>query len=347
MDLSPKLFSEIRFREQWRGYNPEEVDGFIKRVAAGFDELRSQLVEATERASSAERRLLERSDADEVRRTLVLAQRTAVTAMEEARADADRLVSEAEARGREIVGDAEVRAAELDADTVARRGVELDDLAAQRAALEVDIERLRTFVDAERERLAIVLRDQLEWLDSHRMSEPPSLLAAAAPEDQAGHEPEHVVELRAAEVIHLEPELDGAEPKPAELTVAPSAPLDPEEELRLARLELSDALQRAGVESEPVAEEPPMRPALFDDGAELTGQYDVLDDVEAGDAPEPDEDADEVRWKDDDDPFLAELRRAVVDTEPLGPRDHQAPLVHDLGDDSEPSGRFFRRGRRR
>src|SRR4051812_4684416 len=102
MDLSPKLFTEIRFREQWRGYNPEEVDEFLKRVGAGLEEMQSRLTEALERASNAERRLLERSDEDEVRRTLVLAQRTAVTAMEEARTEADRLVSETEARCRQL-----------------------------------------------------------------------------------------------------------------------------------------------------------------------------------------------------------------------------------------------------
>ena len=48
-----------------------------------------------------------------------------------------------------------------------------------------------------------------------------------------------------------------------------------------------------------------------------------------------------------DDPFLAELRRAVTDPEPLGPRDHE-PLAAPFDDtqDDASGGRFrLRRGR--
>ena len=61
MDLSPKLLTDVQFREQWRGYNPDEVDEFLERVAAGVEELQQRLTDALERASNAERRLLERS----------------------------------------------------------------------------------------------------------------------------------------------------------------------------------------------------------------------------------------------------------------------------------------------
>src|SRR5687767_10145373 len=185
MDLSPKLLTDVQFREQWRGYNPDEVDEFLERVAAGIEELQGRLNEAMERASNAERRLLERSDEDEIRRTLVLAQRTAVASMEEARAEADRLVSDTEARCRNLVAEAEAQAARLDADIATRRRVELGDLSEQRAALQLDVEHLRTFLDGERERLGHVLRGQLEWLDSgYAMADLPTIsdiLVPAAP----------------------------------------------------------------------------------------------------------------------------------------------------------------------
>ena len=48
----------------------------------------------------------------------------------------------------------------------------------------------------------------------------------------------------------------------------------------------------------------------------------------------------------DDDPFLAELRRAVTDTEPLGPRDASEVVNLDEPHEGVPSGRFrLRRGR--
>lgn len=313
MDLSPKLLTEIRFREQWRGYNPEEVDEFLERVAAGIEETQHRLAEALERASNAERRLLERSDEDEVRGTLVLAQRTAVTAMEEARTEADRMVSETEARCRQLVAEAETQAARLDAEIALRRRSELGDLAEQRAALQLDIEALRQFVDDERARLSDALRCQLDWFEGgYRVTGPPIVSDVAAPAPA----PAPADELRAPEIV--EPGLVDAAREPEPESDPATSAVD---ELRLARAELSDALRRAGVEAQ-----------------------DAIDEE-----PEDELEPEDVLWKDDenDDPFLAELRRAVVDTEPLGPRDHQPPIVHDLRDNAELPGGFFRRGRRR
>jgi hypothetical protein len=48
----------------------------------------------------------------------------------------------------------------------------------------------------------------------------------------------------------------------------------------------------------------------------------------------------------DDDPFLAELRRAVTDTEPLGPRDDEPTQEHRAFEDDPDRGRFrLRRNR--
>ena len=381
MDLSPKLLTDVQFREQWRGYNPDEVDEFLERVAAGVEELQQRLNEAVERASNAERRLLERSDEDEIRRTLVLAQRTAVASMEEARTEADRLVSETEARCRHLVAEAEAQAARLDADIATRRRLELGDLAEQRAALQLDIDHLQGFLEAERMRLADLLRGQVEWIESgYQLRDMPTISDVAPPPPVAP------VELRAAETIDA-PRLDDA---PAATEPETDEPIAPEEdsfasilevsqdpgpdaaavdELRLAREELADALRRAGVETPdeeegwddeepaPLQLEPQLpRPPLFDDGVgEPTGAYDALADEPP--APTPVESApegDAPRWRDeaeDDDPFLAELRRAVIDTEPLGPRDHEhapAPAPYqERDDDDADSGGFFRRGRRR
>ena len=363
MDLSPRLLTDVQFREQWRGYNPDEVDEFLERVAAGVEELQQRLNEVTERASSAERRLLEHTDEDEIRRTLVLAQRTAVASMEEARAEADRLVSETEARCRHLVAEAEAHAARLEADIAAKRRLELGDLAEQRAALQHDVDDLQGFLDTERARLAELLRGQLESLEGgYALRDAPTVSDVAPPPPLAP------VELRAAETIDA-PSVDdepvAAAPiaaEPEEDSFASILEPDPEpapdtsavDELRLAREELADALRRAGVE--PAGgddDDEPQRPlvALYDDEVgEPTGAFDVLADEQPA-ASEPD---DGPRWRDepeDDDPFLAELRRAVGDTEPLGPRDHEhdaasTPYQERDDEDADPGG-FFRRGRRR
>jgi cell division initiation protein len=349
MELSPKVLTDVQFREQWRGYNPDEVDEFLERVAVAVGELQQRLTDALDRASAAERRLLERSDEDEIRRTLVLAQRTAVASMDEARAEADRLVSETEARCRQLVADAEAEAARLEADIATRRRVELGDLAEQRAALQLDIDNLRAFLDGERGRLATVLRGQLEWLDSgYSIAEVPSVSdVAASPMPPAATSPPPSPAPRPPESVAVQPE---PEPAPELLEDDADDEQSSIDELRLAREELADALRRAGVQPEAAAADEPLqlepqrpRPALFDDRAgDTTGTFDVL--------AEEDDEGEEPRWREDeeeDDPFLAELRRAVIDTEPLGPRAHdddQESLAVEHGDDG---GGFFRRSRRR
>src|SRR5829696_9784452 len=152
MDISPPLLRDVEFREKWRGYSPDEVDEFLEQVAAGVGQLQAQLREADERAIRAERRVLETSD-DDVRRALVLAQRTADAALAEAREEADRRLAAAEEQARVVRVDAEERAA-----------TELRELADRRAELEADVAALANYVREHRARLADELRGQLEWL---------------------------------------------------------------------------------------------------------------------------------------------------------------------------------------
>src|SRR5947209_15928409 len=160
MDLTPRLLTEVEFKEQWRGYSPAEVDQFLARVATGVGELQQRLHEATERASSAERKLLERTDEDEIRRTLVLAQRTATTAVEEAQAEASQILDEARRR-----------AGEEESAIVERTRQELADLTERRNALQRDVDALETYVSQQRDRLRAELARQLAAID-----EPPGQL---------------------------------------------------------------------------------------------------------------------------------------------------------------------------
>src|SRR2546427_674967 len=100
MDLTPQQLREVEFRERWRGYDPDQVDDLLERLAVGVETLQRQLDEARREAQ-------ERAEADTaVRRTLVLAQRTADEAVTEAQANAERLVAEAEERGHTIEAEA-------------------------------------------------------------------------------------------------------------------------------------------------------------------------------------------------------------------------------------------------
>jgi cell division initiation protein len=331
MELSPRLLTEVEFKEQWRGYSPTEVDQFLASVATAVGDLQRRLHEAVDRAMRAEERLLERTDDDEVRRTLVLAQRTAASAIEEARAEAER-----------IVEDARAQATEESAALNEQVRAEAEELTERRAALRADVATLEAYVTEQRIRLRDELTRQLAALDATTfgLAEPPPL-AVSDPV--------------------LEPY--------AEPLGDPEVELSTPEELAHAREELADALRQAGVE--PLAldddeetfdarEVEPARPALYDaddESGEIVLPRD--DETQAFDAlggeQEDTGEHDAITWASpdggrmddpgfDDDPFLAELRRAVNDDEPLGPRDDDhLPFAFSPEEDALPSGRFRRR----
>jgi DivIVA domain-containing protein len=172
MELTPQALHDVEFREARRGgYNTRDVDDFLERVAVGIGQLQDRLREAYHRAEAAEGRLADMQrqlddlqrrgvpaphdappspvsagggDADEtLRRTLVLAQRTADATIKEAKDEAARLLNDAREEA------AHTRAA---AETEAMRDAqaEVDHLLEAREALLHDIDMLERHVDEQR-----------------------------------------------------------------------------------------------------------------------------------------------------------------------------------------------------
>ena len=182
MELTPQTLHAVEFREARRGgYNTRDVDDFLERVAAGVGHLHERLREVGARAETAEARLLDaqrqledyqrqgpsaapasspgvqgagvNETDDTLRRTLVLAQRTADATIKEAKQEANRLIDEARA---------EATRARMAAEDEARRGAdharasveaELDGLVDQREALRADLDILNRHIDDQRERI--------------------------------------------------------------------------------------------------------------------------------------------------------------------------------------------------
>ena len=182
MELTPQTLHAVEFREARRGgYNTRDVDDFLERVAAGVGHLHERLREVGARAETAEARLLDAqrqleegqrrgpsaapsvtaaaqsvgpSETDDtLRRTLVLAQRTADATIKEAKQEANRLIDEARA---------EASRTRMAAEDDARRGAdqarvtveaELDGLLDQREALRSDVDVLTRHIDDQRERI--------------------------------------------------------------------------------------------------------------------------------------------------------------------------------------------------
>jgi cell division initiation protein len=154
-ELSPVYLREgVEFSVKLRGYDLEQVDDFLDRLADGIESLQQQLRQTTERAVRAEQLAADNAETEQaLRRTLVVAQRTADEVIAEAEADGERRREEAEATARSIIVAAEAEAARLASE--AQRTLRDDIAALERArdALQADVDALDRHVTEERERL--------------------------------------------------------------------------------------------------------------------------------------------------------------------------------------------------
>ncbi|MDR2586849.1 MAG: DivIVA domain-containing protein [Coriobacteriales bacterium] len=133
MSITALEIQEVRFGEVKRGYDPNEVDEFLERVAADVDTLNRALSEAAARIKAAETRAEEAEQRaaealssipdipipaaepkreegaiseEIISKAFIAAQKSADALQEEARKEAEKLYREAEAKGRDIVREA-------------------------------------------------------------------------------------------------------------------------------------------------------------------------------------------------------------------------------------------------
>lgn len=317
MDLTSQVLHEVEFREAKRGYHTQDVDEFLERLAVAVDRQEAQLREARQRVAAAEGRIAEAerraedaerraggpSEADEtLKRTLVLAQRTADAAIREAEDQAARILAAAEDEANRLLTEAHESSAQVHqaAEEEARRAqheartrvlAELQELEAGREMLRSDAELLERHIDEQRERLRLTIRDLTALVE-----DPAALRQAIVP--------------TMAEVTIPEPEPLPAPAPPAggRLVAAPlpEEVLDDEPEWGTPDVDADDY---APVESPPTRR--PSRDDRYVDRPLLADARPVRPDPR----PEPD------LSEEDEDAYLAELRKAMTDDEPLGPRD--------------------------
>jgi cell division initiation protein len=345
MDLTSRVLHEVEFREAKKGgYHTQDVDEFLERLAVAVDRQEAQLREARQRvavaehrATEAERRLEEvdrrggTTDADEtLKRTLVLAQRTADAAIREAEEQSARMIATAEEEAHRLVAEAHENSAQAyaDAEEEARRAqheartrvlAELQELEAGRELLRNDVELLEAHIEQQRERLRLTIRD-----------------LTALVEDPAALREADVPPMADVTIPQAEP---APEPAPRHGRLVAAAPPTPPP---TAEAEPMWAPDDDADDYEPVpAPAPRSRASRLQ--AAPADEYDddpVLDDHPAHDDLGLDDDDDLV--DEEEDAYLAELRKAMNDDEPLGPRDDE-----DDGYGAPPSSGRSRFGRRR
>ncbi|HUP86134.1 MAG TPA: DivIVA domain-containing protein [Acidimicrobiales bacterium] len=189
--ITPESVRSVMFREKLRGYHPEDVDAFVAAVAQAIEDLDQRAKRAESRLAEVESRSSGAVEAeDSLRRTLVLAQRTADLAIQEAREEAARLLEDSraqrEAADREL---AELRAhfqAEVEEESRGERA----RLVAQWRALRADVDALEWHLERERERLRIYFVDQLRRVEEGEpgIARSPEMQAEVPPEPEPSFE---------------------------------------------------------------------------------------------------------------------------------------------------------------
>ncbi|MDP1819537.1 MAG: DivIVA domain-containing protein [Acidimicrobiales bacterium] len=334
MDVTAQVLHDVEFREAKRGgYNTQDVDEFLERLAVGLERQEAQVREARQRVAAAEARAADAerraeeagrhggsSEADEtLKRTLVLAQRTADAAIREAEERAARTVATAEDEAARLLAEAHDSAerAYTEAEEETRRAqdearrrvlAELQELEEARDHLRADVEVLERHIDEQRDRLRLAVREMQALID-----DPAALREVSLPVLSG-------VDVPAASAAAL--------PSPRQLVAEPAEEVEEWDDGPVGATE-DDGWPASGVE--PEAYHPP--PA-----AEVVRR--ARDDVRGDGRPLL---AESYQAEQDDDVYLAELRKAMTDDRPLGPRDDPDDPAYQ----AEPEGTRSRFGRRR
>ncbi|HXY42775.1 MAG TPA: DivIVA domain-containing protein [Acidimicrobiales bacterium] len=182
MEISARVLREVEFNSSLRGYNTDEVDEFLEQVAEAVDRLQEEARVAGERAEAAERGARDRTgldDDDSIRRTLVLAQRTADLAVREAQDEAKQITDRARIEAESLVSDARDSAVRITSEAERRLRDEVSRLGISRDELRKEVDTLVSLLGAERERLIETLGAALRYVE--RSLSPSSDLLSLSP----------------------------------------------------------------------------------------------------------------------------------------------------------------------
>jgi len=178
MDVTPQELRSSEIKDPWRGYDRDEVDDLLERAAVTIESLTQKLQEAASRPVSTAPQAApapaavatdvtlpsSREDADMLQRTLLLAQRAADDAVNEAQTRARQLLEESEAKAQSLVSDAEATARRIAEGERRRLEAEILDLSARREQLRADADALDAYATGYRERIRAAIEADLENL---------------------------------------------------------------------------------------------------------------------------------------------------------------------------------------
>lgn len=338
MNALSDLAAEVKFRERMRGYDYEEVDNYVKTVNRVAAQARDRIAELEHRLDQFESQDANDEGATEIRetllRTLVLAQRTADSAVSEARSEAQSITDSAKERAAKTVSEAETAANERLRSAEERAARMLSESEENGQIIIAEAKRTAaTELASEREQA----QEELQDLEAAR-----SDLESIVAEIQARLDNER--DMLRSLAVSFQSFVEKFEP-------ADSADGDAAEDLeaaedRAGRPETADDEQDVEPGTDPGAAadpEPPGGPALeFRPTEEETAQEpgDALDDVPATDAADTDSvpEVPVVEWDEEDE----EVGYDPPDDREAPEQDHTPPDVVRLQSSSGGNGASHR-----
>lgn len=111
--LKPRDIANVEFRTAFRGYHQDDVDEFVRKIVAAYEDLYQENMKLQEHTSELRLRIDEYSQTEtHIDETLSLARQTAADAKAAAEERARAIVAEAKMQAEEIVRQARLRAEE-------------------------------------------------------------------------------------------------------------------------------------------------------------------------------------------------------------------------------------------
>lgn len=318
------LIEQAEFKESFRGYDRAQVDDTLEDLSSRAAELERDRAEAVKRLEDAETRIRaeaeaeiearvkakvgaggtppvrnEEQDAEEVRLTLVMAQRTADAAVAEARVKAAELLDAARTEALRTTADARSEATREREEGRKRLASEVKELEGVRTVLHGDISAMELHVKAQREQLLAGV-DRLRQV----LNDPAALRTAPSPTPTPVVIPEPPVEEK--------PGSGGSKPVAGDTTSGVKAAA------------AADGARAPGASAPTAAQkQSPTAPAKVTPAAGGGGgagaNANSTPDATAPKAPQAVAGPASSDAADEEDAFLSELRKAMNDDDPLGP----------------------------
>ena len=183
--ITAREINEKQFHDAWRGYNQEEVDDFLDRIAEAIDALARENEALKERVAELDQKIESSKGSEEMlKKTLDSAQVAAQEAITTARAKAEEIVREAEERAGRARDELRSRVENAEQE-VRRRTEEIErEQEARRREIQESVDQLQAFETDLKRKLHSFLQQQSAALEVLQAKEEPQL----AVEEPAGPE---------------------------------------------------------------------------------------------------------------------------------------------------------------